>query len=188
MPLHRHHQRRFPFIAGMRKLVFLGTPHHGALLERGDNWIHLSLGLTPYTVPFARLAKLRSAGITDLRYGNVLDEDWPGFDRFEHAEDLRHPVPLPEGVRCYAIAANPVKNACDVFGDGMVSVNSALCRHEDPGRTLSFPASRQCVGYGMSHWEMLSKPAVYAQIKRWMASPRKHSKWRVAVGDIRGVG
>ncbi len=84
----------------LRKLVFLGTPHHGALLERGGNWIHLCLGLSPYAAPFARLAKLRSAGITDLRYGNVLDEDWQGFDRFEHAGDLRHPVALPEGVRC----------------------------------------------------------------------------------------
>jgi pimeloyl-ACP methyl ester carboxylesterase len=157
----------------LRKLVFLGTPHHGALLERGGNWIHLCLGLSPYTAPFARLARLRSAGITDLRYGNVLEEDWQGFDRFEHAGDLRHPVPLPEGVRCYAIAANVGKKetrACDLLGDGMVPVSSALGRHEDRPRTLSFAPSHQWIGHGMNHWEMLSKPAVYAQIKRWIAS------------------
>jgi hypothetical protein len=82
----------------LRKLVFLGTPHHGALLERGGNWTNLCLGLSPYTAPFARLGKLRRAGITDLRYGNVLDEDRHGFDRFEHAADRRHPVPLPKQV------------------------------------------------------------------------------------------
>jgi pimeloyl-ACP methyl ester carboxylesterase len=167
----------------LRKLVFLGTPHHGALLERGGNWVHLCLGLSPYTAPFARLAKLRSAGITDLRYGNVLEEDWRGFDRFEHAGDLRHPVPLPEGVRCYAIAANvgkEAKRACDLLGDGMVPVNSALGRHEDRGRTLSFAPSRQWIGHGMNHWEMLRKPAVYAQIKRWMASARRRTKGHVA--------
>jgi len=157
----------------LRKLVFLGTPHHGALLERGGNWVNVCLGLSPYTAPFARLGKLRSAGITDLRYGNLLDEDWQGFDRFEHAGDLRHPVPLPEGVWCYAIAANVGKKAGDLFGDGMVPVNSALGRHQDPALTLSFAPSRQWVGYSMNHWDLLSQPAVYEQIRRWIASPRK---------------
>ena len=166
----------------LRKLVFLGTPHHGALLERVGNWVHLCLGLSPYTAPFARLANLRSAGITDLRYGNVLDEDWQGLDRFEHSGDLRHPVPLPEGVRCYAIAANVGKKGGDLFGDGMVPVSSALGRHEDPKLTLSFALSRQWVGYGMNHWEMLRQPAVYAQIRRWMASPGKPSQRHVATG------
>jgi hypothetical protein len=157
----------------LRKLVFLGTPHHGALLERGGNWVNVCLGLSPYTAPFARLGELRSAGITDLRYGNLLDEDWQGFDRFEHAGDLRHPVPLPEEVRCYAIAANVGKKAGDLFGDGMVPLNSALGRHEDPRLTLSFAPSRQWVGYGMNHWDLLSQHAVYEQIRRWIASPRK---------------
>jgi hypothetical protein len=160
----------------LRKLVFLGTPHHGALLERGGNWVNVCLGLSPYTAPFARLGKLRSAGITDLRYGNLLDEDWQGFDRFEHAGDLRHPVPLPEGVRCYAIAANVGKKAGDLFGDGMVPINSALGRHDDLGLTLAFAPSRQWVGYGMNHWDLLSRPAVYERIRRWLASPRKPSR------------
>ena len=160
----------------LRKLVFLGTPHHGALLERGGNWVNVCLGLSPYTAPFARLGKLRSAGITDLRYGNLLDEDWQGFDRFEHAGDLRHPVPLPEAVRCYSIAANVGKKAGDLFGDGMVPLNSALGRHEDPALTLAFAPSRQWVGYGVNHWELLSQPAVYKQIRRWIASPRKPSR------------
>jgi hypothetical protein len=160
----------------LRKLILLGTPHHGALLERGGNWVNLCLGLSPYTAPFARLGKLRSAGITDLRYGNLLDKDWQGFDRFEHAGDLRHPVPLPGGVRCYAIAANVGKKAGDLFGDGMVPVDSALGRHDDPGLTLSFAPSRRWVGYGMNHWDLLSRPAVYERIRRWLASPREPSR------------
>jgi hypothetical protein len=165
----------------LRKMVFMGTPHHGALLERGGNWANVCLGLNPYTAPFARLGNLRSAGITDLRYGNVLDEDWQGFDRFEHTGDVRRPVPLPEEVLCYAIAANIGKKADALFGDGMVPVNSALGRHEDARLTLSFARSRQWVVYGMNHWNLLNRPAVYKQIRRWVASqPRSVEESRTA--------
>jgi PGAP1-like protein len=157
----------------LRKLIFLGTPHHGALLERGGNWVNVCLGLSRYTAPFARLGNLRSAGITDLRYGNLLDEDWQGFDRFEHTGDVRHPVPLPEKVLCYALAANIGKQADAFLGDGMVPVNSALGRHEDPRLKLSFAPSRQWVGNGMNHWSLLSRPAVYKQIRRWIVSPNQ---------------
>lgn len=152
----------------LRKLIFLGTPHHGSMLERGGNLIDISLGVSPYSAPFARLGKLRSAGITDLRHGNVLDEDWEGIDRFEPVGDRRHPAPLPEGVRCYAIAANIGKQAGGLIGDGMVPVSSALGQHEDPRLALSFAPSRQWVGYGMNHWALLREAAVYEQVRRWL--------------------
>jgi hypothetical protein len=60
------------------------------------------------------------------------------------------------------------------FGDGIVPVNGALGRHEDPGLTLSF--ARQWVGYGMNHWDLLSRPTVYEQIKHWIAAPRQFPK------------
>ena len=69
----------------LRKLIFLGTPHHGAPMERGGQWLHLALNKSRYTAAFAHLGRVRSAGITDLRYGNLLDGDWLGRDRFEHA-------------------------------------------------------------------------------------------------------
>ncbi|HMD96966.1 MAG TPA: alpha/beta hydrolase [Terriglobia bacterium] len=158
----------------LRKLVFLGTPHHGSVVERGGNWVNVMLGLSPYSEPLARPGKIRSAGITDLRYGNLLDEDWEGIDRFEHSGDLRHPVPLPKGVRCYTIAATTGKKVGNRFGellgDGLVPLNSALGRHKDPRFTLSFAKSREWVGYGMNHWDLLSHPAVYKQIRHWLAS------------------
>jgi len=157
----------------LRKLVFLGTPHHGAPLERGGHWVDVILGVSPYTAPFARLGKIRSAGVTDLRHGNLLDEDWEGRDRFAHAQDLRQPVPLPKRVQCYAIAATTGSRAGDlgdrVLGDGLVPVDSALGRHADPRRALEIPESRQWIGYGMNHLDLLSHPEVYAAMKRWLA-------------------
>jgi hypothetical protein len=167
----------------LRKLVFLGTPHHGAPLERGGHWVDVILGISPYTAPFARLGKIRSAGVTDLRHGNLLDEDWEGRDRFEHSRDLRRPVPLPEGVRCYAIAATTGKRAGDLgdrlLGDGLVPVASALGRHADPRRALSFPEARQWIGYGMSHLDLLSRPEVYAQLGRWLATRSARTAARI---------
>jgi len=152
----------------LQKLIFLGTPHHGAPLERAGNLVDLLLGASPYSAPFARLGKVRSAGITDMRFGNVLDEDWQGVDRFEHSGDLRHPLPLPEGVLSYAIAANVGKKAEGLIGDGMVPVDSALGRHENPEMTLSFAPSRRWVGYDMNHWNLLSRAAVHEKIVSWM--------------------
>ena len=51
----------------------------------------------------------------------------------------------------------------------MVPLNSALGRHDDPARSLSFPEDRQWIGYGMNHWDLLNRLAVYQQIARWLA-------------------
>ena len=156
------------------KLALLGTPHHGAPLERGGNWVDVILGATPYATPFARLGKIRSAGITDLRYGNVLDEDWEGRDRFVRVRDTRQFVPLPDGVRSYSMAATTGKKPGDIrdrlVGDGLVPMSSALGRHEDSRRSLSFPKRRQWIGYGMNHMDLLGRTEVSDQIVRWFAA------------------
>ena len=155
------------------KLIFIGTPHQGAPFERGGSWVEMLLGSTPYTAPLARLGKIRSAGITDLRYGSLLDEDWKKGDRFERRDDLRAPLPLPEGVACFAIAGTLRKKPGGFgdpwLGDGIVPLASALGRHTNPRLMLAFDDPRQWVAYGTSHLDLLSRPEVYAQIKRWLA-------------------
>jgi pimeloyl-ACP methyl ester carboxylesterase len=166
-----HHWRQ-----KLHKLVFLGTPHHGAPLERLGNWVDVMLGKTPYAAAFARLGQIRSAGVTDLRYGNLTDEDWQGRDRFARAPDTRRPVPLPDGVACYAIAATTAASPGSVkdrlVGDGLVPVASALGRHEDRARSLEFPADRQWVAYETGHLDLLSRHDVYEQIARWLSPSR----------------
>jgi pimeloyl-ACP methyl ester carboxylesterase len=157
----------------LRKLVFLGTPHHGAPIERGANWVNVVLEGSPYTAAFARLGRIRSAGITDLGYGSVVDEDWKERDPSAGGRDARTTVPLPEGVECYAVAASVARHEGDMsgrlLGDGFVPLESALGRHADPTRALAFPPSRQWIGYGMRHLDLLGRPEVYAQIRGWLA-------------------
>lgn len=154
------------------KLVFLATPHLGAPMARAGHWLDLVLGATPGTSTLARLGRLRSAGITDLRYGSLLDEDWRGRDRFANPGVRPAPLPLPEGVASYALAATTGRRQGDfkdnLMGDGLVPLASALGRDPDPGRALGFPEHRQWIGYQMNHLDVLSRPEVYAQLRAWI--------------------
>jgi len=153
----------------LRALICLGTPHHGAPLERAGNWFQQLLGISPYSAPLARLGKIRSAGVTDMRYGNVLDMHWQGHDRFAHGKDTRCPLPLPEGVDCYAIAATrSVRDVRKLAGDGIVPLESALGWHLRPELTLAFPKPHQWIGYGMKHLDLLSRVEVYERIRSWL--------------------
>ena len=156
-----HHGRKagYNWLLHLQKLVFIGTPHHGAPLERGGSWIDYALDLSPYAAPFTRISKKRSAGMTDLRRGSVTDI----------AQDF---VPLPIAVKCYAMAATLSKKQNQIrdqlIGDGLVPVDSALGRSKDPARTLAFPQSRQWVGFETGHIELLGRPEVYAQLRDWL--------------------
>jgi len=157
----------------LRTLVFLGTPHHGAPLERAGRWIDQLLGRTPYAAPFARLSRLRSCGITDLRHGSVSRQDWQGLDRHASGVDDRQSAVLPAGVRCFAIAACLAERrgamAERLFGDGLVPLRSALGQHADPALTLHFPPSHTLVRYGIGHLQLLSDPEVARQMRDWLA-------------------
>ena len=169
--------------AQLKGLVFLGTPHHGAPLERVGNWVDGVLGRHAVTRPLAKIGQVRSAGITDLRHGHVLESDWQAADRFERTPDARQALPLPAGVDCYAVAATtlalgdgrlaPVREALsrNLVGDGLVPLESALGRHEDPRHTLAFAPGNQWIAQGMNHMELLKRPEVTRQLVHWLKAP-----------------
>ena len=148
---------------GVSKIIFLGTPHFGAPLERSGNWIHALWQATPYAGALSPIAKIRSAGITDLRHGQILAGD---------ANAAAH-VALPKKIKCYAIAAALAKAPGEfsdaVIGDGLVPINSALGQHADSARSLAFPKAQAKVIRGIGHLELLHAPQVTAQIRQWLA-------------------
>jgi hypothetical protein len=153
----------------LRHLVFLGSPHHGAPLEQYGALLNAALGISSYSAPFTRLGKIRSAGVTDLRYGNVRDEDWQGRDRHALGSDERLPLPLPEGVRCFAVAGTLGRAPGGaLLGDGLVQVDSALGRCTRPELTLAFPPENQLVVESTDHLGLLARAAVREAVERWL--------------------
>ena len=59
-----------------------------------------------------------------------------------------------------------------LVGDGVVPLDSALGQHPDRTQTLAIPKSRQWVGYGIGHLDLLSHPEVYAQLRNWVGPSR----------------
>jgi pimeloyl-ACP methyl ester carboxylesterase len=138
--------------AAVTDLVFLGTPHHGAPLERAGHWVDEVLARTPFLSPLARVGLVRSAGIQNLRYGLQ--------------------GPLPTGIRCYAVAgqlgAEPQHLKARLLGDGLVAQASALGQHRQPARRLAFPAEHQWVGQNINHLQLLNHADVYARLRHWL--------------------
>jgi pimeloyl-ACP methyl ester carboxylesterase len=172
------HQAKLQGLAwpqALKALVCLGTPHHGAPLERGGRRIDQLFGLSAYAAPFARLGKTRSAGITDLRYGNLQDADWQGRDRHAQERDDRQPTPLPAGAATFLLGATtadkpgPLHHA--LIGDGLVPLASALGEHREALLALQVPAEHRHVVVGCGHLDLLCHAEVQAQLQRWLAAP-----------------
>ena len=156
----------------LKKIIFLGTPHQGAPLERMGNYVDNILESIPYAKPFARLGKLRSAGITDLRYGSIVDEDWEDIDRFEITRNQRNNISLCTNIEYYNIAAAIGKKSDRLshktIGDNLVDIKSALGKHKNPNQNLAFKLKNNWVIYENNHLDLLSNLQVYDKIKCWL--------------------
>ncbi|RZA15528.1 MAG: alpha/beta hydrolase [Lysobacteraceae bacterium] len=157
-------KQRESWVTQLDQVVFLGTPHHGAPLERAGNMLQTVLGMTPWTAPFVRLGQVRSAGIQDLRHG-AIDGASPGAG----------PGPrLPRGIRAYAVAGVTRGliggRGLPLFrGDGLVPVDSALGDHPDPRLALRIPRGRRLLVEDTGHLDLLGSPEVYDRLRHWLA-------------------
>jgi pimeloyl-ACP methyl ester carboxylesterase len=142
-----------PWRQALQHLVCLGSPHQGALLERGGRLIDTGLELSPYLAPFARLGKTRSAGIHNLHDGSVR-------------------APLPVGVHVGLVAATTSAAAKGlrhaVLGDGLVTVASAWGEHRDSARALQLPTRCKRLITQANHWDLLSHPQAADALRAWL--------------------
>lgn len=137
-----------PWLAQVRRAIYVGTPHLGSPFERWGRTLTRVLSAIPD--PFTRLA----ADIGDLRSRGIKD-----------LGDLRHPVPLLDGIEHLLIAgsvANPT--LAEWFGDPLVPVASATngaatLRSAHPTHVRVMP--------GIAHMRLCFDPEVYTHVHDW---------------------
>lgn len=148
--LHAAQQAGHLWPARVDKLIFLGTPHNGAYLEKTGALTQYLLNISPYSRPFVNLTGRRSQGIQDLNTGRINTGD--------------RIFALPKHIKTYAIAGLLQKKqkhlAGQLLGDGLVSVASALGHHRKKSRQLNLDKEHQFELPGVSHMGLLSNHQV----------------------------
>ncbi|WP_435979874.1 alpha/beta fold hydrolase [Psychrobacter sp. DM4] len=182
-------QERFDWVKRVGNLVTLGSPHHGAMLERIGFMVQDIISKVPFASSLAHLADMRSAGIIDLRHGSIRDADWKSLEgRNVLPPDFRHPTRLPSGIKTYLVASALIENhynskLTNLLGDSLVSITSALGEGGN-AHTLFVPEGHKAVFYGVNHMNLMHSRRVREQVVAWLVDngksdfanrPRLHS-------------
>jgi pimeloyl-ACP methyl ester carboxylesterase len=158
------------WLTNLRRILFLGTPHHGAPLEKAGHMVDVAMRSIQYVEPLA-FGRHRSAGIKDLRHGNLLDEDWQGRDEDQLSTDSRQPVPLLPGVEYFFAAATVGNDEASlksrIMGDLLVRMGSATGAHPDEQRQLQVKSGNCRIFAEQNHFDLLDDTRVHDQVITW---------------------
>ncbi|QRN93519.1 alpha/beta hydrolase [Archangium violaceum] len=161
------------WLSRVRRALYLGVPHLGSPLERAGRAVsHVLRAIpNPYTQLVADVVDLRSSGVKDLGYGNLVKQDWEGTEGEARLQNRRHPVPLlPELSHHLLVGSlgNDERHLLSMlFGDGVVPLASAAGRAEPEDRSPVFPQENVKVVAGVDHIALAHHAAVYAQVRAW---------------------
>ncbi|MFI5366480.1 MAG: esterase/lipase family protein [Candidatus Binatia bacterium] len=165
-----HYGSALDWVRRVRHVFFLASPHLGAPLEKVANVAAWMLDRFDVTRPFAAVLNGRSAGIKDLRFGALRDEDWQGVDLDALLADRTGDIPLLDGAAHYFIAATVTRDPHHPLG---VAVGDLLVRRASAFgrgrlRRMQFPIEHGRHFGPMHHLELLNHPDLYAQMHRWL--------------------
>jgi pimeloyl-ACP methyl ester carboxylesterase len=159
-------EREQTWTRAVRHVVCLGSPHLGADLEKGVNAASWALAKLPETRGVAAFLNTRSAGVKDLRYGALLDEDWRDCDPDEFLKDRCKEVPfLPDAVYHFVstTAGGPLGL---LVGDHLVRPKSASGRGRI--RNVPFEPAHGLTLSGLNHFDLLNHPSIYEKLLDWL--------------------
>jgi pimeloyl-ACP methyl ester carboxylesterase len=166
-----HYGTRGGWVQRVRHVFTLGAPHRGASLEQAANVACSALSALPETRPFARPLKIRSAGIKDLRYGYLIEEDWLDHDPDAFLRNTGRELPFLKSANHYFVCATVSHDAdaplSRMIGDLLV-LRSSAWSHAKRGERMRFPVDQYSHVGGATHFDLLNHPAIYGQIKGWL--------------------
>jgi len=160
-----------PWVALVRRIVYLGSPHLGAPLEVAATAAGAALRKLPETRPLAAALASRSVGIKDLRYGDVRPSDWADVrDPDAWRSEPTDCAPLLESAEHYYIGATLSRSqdhlVARMLGDAMVTFPSAS--GTGPRRQLALDVDRGRHLGGLHHFDLLNHPRVWALLRDWL--------------------
>jgi hypothetical protein len=157
----------------VRHVVSLGSPHHGARLERLAHAAGAAACRLPETRALAGALRARSVGIRDLYHGYLVDEDWQDYDPQAFLVAAGREIPFLATATHLFVAAtvtrDPEAPLGRAVGDLLVSRPSAWAQR--PHERVRFPLENYRHVGGATHLDLLNHPAVGDQLVRWL-SPR----------------
>jgi PGAP1-like protein len=160
----------------VRHVFTLGAPHKGAPLELAANAACHAASRLPETRPFATPIKIRSAGVKDLGFGYVVDEDWEGEDPDAFWTNTGTIVPFLASANHYFVSGTlsrqPDARLGRLMGDLLVLHRSAWAQGHRSER-LQFPVHQYSHVGGVTHFDLLNHPAVYHQLHHWLTAGRQ---------------
>jgi len=162
--------QRWPAL--VQRIVYLGSPHLGAPLEVGAARAAHALRRLPETRALGDALATRSVGIKDLRYGDVLADDWALLDDLDaHRPEPDACAPLLASAEHFYIGATLSRRhdtvAARIIGDALVPWHSAS--GSGKVRSLGLAVDRGRHLGGLHHFDLLNHPRVYAVLRTWLA-------------------
>jgi hypothetical protein len=173
--LHAGQADRHRWPLAVRHLVTVGAPHLGAPLEKGVNVAARGLRVAPESRPIGEFLDHRSAGIKDLRFGAVREQDWQGIDPAALFDAITGDVPLPEQVEQHFVAGVVTEKSAHpvgvLVGDLVVRTGSGTGR----GRRRTIDATHVQVMGRRRHSDLAGDPTVHQQVRDWLAAGSRPS-------------
>lgn len=158
---HSGHQRQAPWTTKVTHLLCLGSPHLGAPLEQ---LVHRGVARMEdfaLTRPLARVLRVRSAGIKDLRHGATHDSDWRGRDLDALDGGVRQAIARIPGARYHFLGCSLGLREGDLLdrtlGDGLVMLSSATAHDLADADSAAL--------FGRHHLRLLNDPVAWAWIE-----------------------
>ncbi|NJN48228.1 MAG: alpha/beta hydrolase [Candidatus Competibacteraceae bacterium] len=166
-----HHQ--YDWVKQVRRAFYLGTPHDGADLEKVGHVTTAVLAEVPNPITqlIGRILNLRSRGVKDLRFGNLVDEDWD--DDFPDKSSSHRPKAVPWLAHAHhylivgTVTGDPRHPASRLLGDTLVRVPPARRASRNDSENANQPAVNITVFPGVHHLGLAHDNGVYQQIKQW---------------------
>lgn len=157
----------------VRRVVLVGVPNTGAPLEALVNVTSSTLWSLPS--PATRLVGLgldrRSAGIKDLRFGNIVDEDWLEQDPDARVRTQPHRVHrlrrADHLVVAGTVTSDPEHPLARIIGDALVTSSSAAGLIDGADRRELLPGATTRLFPKTTHIALAHDDDVFAAIDTW---------------------